>query len=673
MFSHRGLIEMTQLTIRYALDTTGVNPDNLVAGERHTLSDLRNRIIAPVNGAFYTDGFIIKDKTSGRILVRGTDYVFAELYQTLTIKYGKEICALVVVTNTEVSSDVEITYQAVGDVYSRSSLPLKDLLEEISSNDYSKSLTDIRNKPTTFIPSPHVHDLGDGMGFEYLIYALERIRNAIVWADQAAVDSLMARIDDYLKELTNSLYHRVDNEIVGKLLEFKRSFTKAMINLSNVQNLGIATEAEGRAIGAVDYRPPSVNEDKYITLKALAGFKEALYNQVVMSGLTNLGKSYGTLVAPQRMAYASLPNGSVVLVDSQENTVAANQQFDIDAYPDSSKTKVRWTIMKVANNPTDRGGTLLGFNMSNGDMYSGIMVALANGYSITWKRYLTENDSEGFLDAFIDHLEYEGDPHKTKPHHIGLGDVENLPVATREDIVCRKPVRKYMTYDGLLLWMKAFMTGVSTLGEIDEDDTTPSALQRYQMIFAPCGPCGAGVTVPSATPAPTERPVEPRGKLLTAYCIQFTRYGRYADGYGGSYEAVMEEYSKDCGFVDNNNPERGTLLGYVCEGFSRNGKYADGNGGFYLTVLEVNSPSCGYVAKYVPTYQIQRHTTGAVIGYGFAIGSTTPSDPAATVTLRDDMDVALCLIYPFSGGDHTIQVTDVGGTVIGYAVDPTKV
>ena len=67
---------MTQLTIRYALDTTGVNPDNLVSGERHTLSDLRNRIIAPVNGAFFTDGFTIKDTVTGRTLVRGTDYVW---------------------------------------------------------------------------------------------------------------------------------------------------------------------------------------------------------------------------------------------------------------------------------------------------------------------------------------------------------------------------------------------------------------------------------------------------------------------------------------------------------------------------------------------------------------------------------------------------------------------
>ena len=673
MFSHRGLIEMTQLTIRYALDTTGVNPDNLVSGERHTLSDLRNRIIAPVNGAFFTDGFTIKDTVTGRTLVRGTDYVFAELYQTLTIKYGKEICGLAIITNTEVNALVEISYQALGDVYSRSATTLKNLLEEVSSSEYSKSLTDIRNKPVTFIPSPHVHDLGDGTGFEYLIYALERIRNAIVWADMTAVDSLSARIDDFIKELTQTLYHRLDNEVIGKLLEFKRSFTKAMINLGNVQNLGVATEAQGRAIAAVDYVSPSVNEDKYITLKALGAFKEAMYNQVVMSGLTNLGKSYGVLVAPQRNALASLPNGSVVLFDSQENTVSANQSFDIDAYPDSSKTKARWSIFKVTNNPTDRGGVLMGFNMATGEMYSGLMTALANGYSISWKRYLTESDSQGFMDAFIDHLEFEGDPHKTKPHHIGLGDVENLPVATREDIVCRKPVRKYMTYDGLLLWMKAFMTGVSTLSEIDEDDTTPSALQRYQMIFAPCGPCGGGVTVPSATPAPTERPVDPRGKLLTSYCIEFARYGRYADGFGSSYEAVIEALSKDCGYVNDDNPERGTLLGYVCDGFNRNGKYADGNGGFYLTLLEANSVHCGFVAKYTPTYQIQRHTDGSVLGYGFAVGAATPIDPAATVTLRDSMDVALCLIYPDSAGDHTVMVSDVAGTLIGYAIDPTKV
>lgn len=660
---------MNTSLVRYVLDPTGTNPDNLVVGEPHTLSDLRNRVIAPVFGAFFTEGCSVVDTdNNNRVLIRGIDYVFAELYQSLTLKFGKEVCGLIIVINRDVGSHVKVTYQAVGSQYVTSAEGLKNLLEELSDTEFSNSYFDIRNRPDAFVPSPHVHDLGDGYGFEFLVYALEKIRNAIIWADMRAIDSLMTQVFDFLENLQRNLNYRIDTEILAALFEFKRSLTKASIGLGNVQNLGIATIQQGRDLANPDYNLPSNNEDKYITMVALSGFKEVLYNQMVAIGTTNLGRGFGVLAIPLKTVIASMPNGARIMIDAYETTKSTNSPLDIEVYPDPSKGKVRWTIVKVSNNATDRGGVLIAFNMSTGEMYSGQMRALPNGFSIKWKRYLTEDDATGFLDALIEHMEHPGDPHKTRKYHVGLGDVENLPVASREDIVCRKPVRKYVTYDGMLLFFKSFLTGVSTIDDIEEDPNSPSAMERYQMIFAPCGPCGGYGGTPVTSPPTTAPPVRPRGELLTSYCMGYKRVGRYADGFGGSYEETITELSRDCGWDGNDWSARGSLLETYCETFEKVGKYADGAGGFYTRTIAINSPDCGYVAKYIGTYEIADITNETILGIGFSF--TDRTDPLATVTLFDELNNPLCMIYPQPGEGHTIQINDAAGQLIGYAMNP---
>jgi hypothetical protein len=128
---------MNTSLVRYVLDPTGTNPDNLVVGEPHTLSDLRNRVIAPVFGAFFTEGCSVVDTdNNNRVLIRGIDYVFAELYQSLTLKFGKEVCGLIIVINRDVGSHVKVTYQAVGSQYVTSAEGLKNLLEELLEQDF---------------------------------------------------------------------------------------------------------------------------------------------------------------------------------------------------------------------------------------------------------------------------------------------------------------------------------------------------------------------------------------------------------------------------------------------------------------------------------------------------------------------------------------------------------
>ena len=110
----------TPQVIRYPLDPTGVSPDNLVSGELHTMVQRQTRAIATEYGAFYTNSLQVRDTSNNQLLVAGTHYYPAELYELPTARYGKEVCAIIVITDPTVSDQVSLQYQCVGGEFSTS-------------------------------------------------------------------------------------------------------------------------------------------------------------------------------------------------------------------------------------------------------------------------------------------------------------------------------------------------------------------------------------------------------------------------------------------------------------------------------------------------------------------------------------------------------------------------
>ena len=532
--------------IRYAFDDTGRNPDNYIKNEQHTLVDKRFRAIAPMYGAFYTEGFSLVDRSTGNLLVRGQDYVFAELYQSLTLEIGKEIAGIALVTNKLISSDIEISYQCVGGDYSVDSVTMESLLSKTSDTEMSLAFLDIDNKPKTFTPSPHMHDLGDVEGMEVLVYQLERLRNAIFWGNSNSIESLFYLVLSEIDNLTAQLINRVNNEYLALVIKYKRDFTKAFAGLGNLANLPLADAQDGKNVFGTPYEEIYIEFDKYVSTEALTAFKEVLYSVMVSSDVSQIGKTYGTMIRSKLSALNDIPPGSTFIIDSLRNVKTYGVDFDSVVYPDAVEQTAQWTIAKMVERSTGRGSVLFAVNMNTGDVYTGhLRVSSAGTVTLQWGRHINERDTEGFLDKLIFHMNDESNPHKDRKHHVGLSDVENLPVASREDIICRKPVRRYITYDGLLLYAKAFLTGLKSEDDIYEDIESPTVLEQYQLIFAPCGPCG--------TLKEVVKPVvkcDERGKLLLTFCAEnFEKKGMYTDGECGTYEESLELNSVECGYV----------------------------------------------------------------------------------------------------------------------------
>jgi hypothetical protein len=186
----------TPLVIRYPLDPTGTSTNNLVTGEIQNLTANRTvRAIAPMYGAFYTDSLVVTDTATNKVLTPGTQYYAAEMYELPTARYGKQICAIILITDTTVSNTVSLQYQALGGPYSTSAQAIIQQIENLNLDDRPAAWGDILDRPSEFPPAFHLHDIGDVYGFEYLVHAIDRVRDAIEVGDTAQYDQIYAYID----------------------------------------------------------------------------------------------------------------------------------------------------------------------------------------------------------------------------------------------------------------------------------------------------------------------------------------------------------------------------------------------------------------------------------------------------------------------------------------------
>lgn len=164
------------------IDFKGTLATNLFTGEEHTLNKATgrvNRMFTPDFGAFYTESLVVRDST-GKALVRDTDYVVTYYYKELGELTAKEICAIIVITNPLVTNVVRITYQAFGGPYALSIKELKAVLDASEEAPGKVKWEDIVDKPLQYSPSDHEHEYWQLYGLESTNYNLEQLGRA--WA-----------------------------------------------------------------------------------------------------------------------------------------------------------------------------------------------------------------------------------------------------------------------------------------------------------------------------------------------------------------------------------------------------------------------------------------------------------------------------------------------------------
>ncbi len=228
---------------RYPLDGTGTSPDNLVVGEQHQLSNRAVRCVAPTYGGFFAESVVVKDLATNMPLVKGPDYYFGELFEFPTGRYGKEIFGVIVIVKPGVTS-VSITYQALGGDYSYSMDAVIAMLDSLNLGERPVDWGMIVGRPTLFDPAAHFHDAGDIYGFEYIVHALDLLKQALLLGDVASHDEIYAYIDRTISGQANSVA-AVSAALAAHVQDKSNphAVTKDQVGLGNVGNYPIATNA----------------------------------------------------------------------------------------------------------------------------------------------------------------------------------------------------------------------------------------------------------------------------------------------------------------------------------------------------------------------------------------------------------------------------------------------
>ena len=368
----------TSPLFRYPLDATGTNPNNLVVGEPHTLQNRTIRVIAPTYGAFYSESVIIKDLNTNTNLLT-TQYKATELYEFPTGRYGKEICGVILITDINVSNNVEITYQALGGDYSTNADAVANMLLTLDLDNRPVSWPNIFSKPSEFVPAMHYHDIGDVYGFEYLVHAMERVRTALIAGDAVAHDEIFRYIDQWGAALSAG-GGNTNTQLSAHIANVSNphSTTKAQVGLSSVDNFATATTPEAQA-GAAN--------NKFMTPLTTASAINKIAGDALTAHANNFNNSH-------QVTKAQVGLGSV----------------------DNFRT---------ATTPEAQAGIFT----------SGFMTPALTAAAIT-------TQAGALVTA---HTNRTDNPHSVTATQLGLGNVQNLPLATTQQAQAGAINTAYMT------------------------------------------------------------------------------------------------------------------------------------------------------------------------------------------------------------------------------------
>ena len=424
---------MTPLVIKYPLDLTGINPTNLVIGEPHTMPRRKVRAIATNYGPFFTEGLKVFDQVTGLRLRAGTpeeggQYVAAEMYAEATTRTGKEVCAIIVITDESVSDTVLIDYQVLGGEFSSTAAIIAQQVEALDLDERPVRWGDILGLPSAFPPAHHLHDIGDIFGFEYLVSAIERLRHAILMGDVASHDEIYRYIDNYFQLLDGKIAV-VQDDLADHKTDYSNphGVTKTQVGLSNVQNYAIASKAEAEA-GSVNNR--------YMTPLRTKEAIDILAIVPLNAHISRMDNPHGTTKA--QVGLGNVENFPMATEAEARAGVAASNYMSALRVGQAITTLALTPLnAHIARTDNPHGVTKAQIGLSNVDNYvtATTTVAIA-GTSTT--SFVTPAGLKGYADTNVmptinNHIARQDNPHNVTKAQIGLGNVLNYGMSTEAE------------------------------------------------------------------------------------------------------------------------------------------------------------------------------------------------------------------------------------------------
>lgn len=237
---------------RYPEDLTGTAASNLVVNEVVTTKTNKIRVFAPQNAPYFRESMSIVDTDTGLTLnsTQWKPYYLVAAATSLTA-VGKDVYAMVAITDQGVSNNLKISYQTVGSDFVAGFDNLVAMIKPLVDDTRPVTWPNVLNRETGFNPNQHLHSMTQSRGFEYLAVFVENLKQAILLGDLQEKDSVLAYIDaaisssNAVMEATlseTSTFAKHVNDINNP-----HGVTPALLDLGLVQNYAVATLAQAYA------------------------------------------------------------------------------------------------------------------------------------------------------------------------------------------------------------------------------------------------------------------------------------------------------------------------------------------------------------------------------------------------------------------------------------------
>jgi len=187
----------------YPLDLTGAAATNKVVGEKQTLNpppapedndgEINFHFVIPFATPFFRDSMKIKHTTTGRMLVRGTDWApghrfIQASFEVENVKGG--IYASILFYDRALAGQIEFTeYQTLGGTWTLDENTILEILSNRLVDPRSVSYELVSDKPETFPPLPHGHPATDVTGMNEVVIATYDVAAAIREKTQTFLDN----------------------------------------------------------------------------------------------------------------------------------------------------------------------------------------------------------------------------------------------------------------------------------------------------------------------------------------------------------------------------------------------------------------------------------------------------------------------------------------------------
>lgn len=401
-------------------DPTGTKPTNRIVGEQQVIVSVNFRdyhYIIPAQAPFFAQNLVLGFKNpdgSSRTLIEGVDFYLSHEFISASRATAKPVFGSIEFLFTDLAGVVTLNYQSIGGDWTLDQNAIAAIIANSLTNPRTTSWEQVANPPYAFPVIDHVWDLVDLVGASAIVNSLEDIRETI---SEGGASGLATHVAD------KGNPHDV---------------TAVQVGLGSVQNFPLASVSQAQqGTNATTYMTPYLTQQAIQALgqgglqSHLQDFNNPHQTTKNQVGLGNV-QNYGVATNPQALAGTDTASymtpaltAAVVAVVNAALTNHVNNQLN-----PHNVTKDQIQLANVQNYPVATAQ-----QAQDGADNASYMTPLRTAQAIALQ-------SSSGLQI---HLQDYNNPHQTTKNQVGLGLVDNFPTATGSQAVDQSNAATFMT------------------------------------------------------------------------------------------------------------------------------------------------------------------------------------------------------------------------------------